>query len=123
MLPFNLAYEAHSFCWESHLFVKAALCLWSSIVFPFLESSTPGASHFRLLRSDVLFSAVVLDEPSYIRESLGLKKARETLLQALRAFWSALWRDNGRVYVTFSDPVSLRDWLHAKQGGGTNERR
>ncbi|GAQ77623.1 glycerol-3-phosphate acyltransferase [Klebsormidium nitens] len=66
---------------------------------------------------------VVLDEPSYIRQSLGLKKARETLLQALRAFWSALWRDNGRVYVTFSEPVSLRDWLHAKQGGATGERR
>jgi glycerol-3-phosphate O-acyltransferase len=67
--------------------------------------------------------AVALDEQSYIRESLGLKKPRETFLQAVRGFWSALWRDNGRVYVTFSEPVSCRDWLRAKQGGAAEERR
>jgi glycerol-3-phosphate O-acyltransferase len=61
----------------------------------------------------------VLDEKAYLKELAGESKEKENLKQVLRAR-RFLRRKYGKIYIRFSKPVSLKQYL-AETGGGGQE--
>jgi len=79
-------------------------------------------AHVKKICDDVIFVPIyigydrVLEEKSYIHEIEGGQKEPESLKQVIKAR-KALKARNGKVYVNFSDPISLKDYLNENQIG------
>ncbi|MFO7559049.1 MAG: 1-acyl-sn-glycerol-3-phosphate acyltransferase [Desulfobacterales bacterium] len=77
-------------------------------------------AHINRICEDVIFVPIyigydrVLEEKSYIHEIEGGQKEPESLKQVIKAR-KALKARNGKVYINFSDPVSLKDYLNENQ--------
>ena len=79
-------------------------------------------AHVNRICDDVIFVPIyigydrVLEEKAYIHEIEGGQKEPESLKQVIKAR-KALKARNGKVYVNFSDPISLKDYLDENQIG------
>ncbi|MBW1899819.1 MAG: 1-acyl-sn-glycerol-3-phosphate acyltransferase, partial [Deltaproteobacteria bacterium] len=74
-------------------------------------------AHVKRICDDVIFVPIyigydrVLEEKAYIHEIEGGQKEPESLKQVINAR-KALKARNGKVYINFSDPISLKDYLN-----------